>query len=245
MSNPRYFVLLAWVLFHFILGSGAGEVDPAVREEDDFKQQMREAPNRGRGNERARRVKKAGSVGERAGKWPTNIAKLEEYRQLHGDTMVPLGHVTEDGIKLGRWLSAVQKAWILGKMSPERAARLDELGVTKEVPKRKVGKIQANEVENSKDGSSADNPKQNKLSKMMKAVAKYKQANGNLKVPWDYTTETEDGEELKLGLFLKSIGEFPLAHSSVIFFLLLKLFPLYFFITRYEPLTSSPEGFNR
>ena len=61
----------------------------------------------------------------RAERWSENIAKLEEFKELHGG---PGGvHELEAEYGLGKWLRAVTRASLVGKLPPDRAQRLSEL----------------------------------------------------------------------------------------------------------------------
>lgn len=60
--------------------------------------------------------------------WEDAFAAAQAYREAHGDLNVPEGE-SSDGIRLDRWLNAQRRLRAEGKLSHERAARLDTLGV--------------------------------------------------------------------------------------------------------------------
>ncbi|WP_067467871.1 DEAD/DEAH box helicase [Nocardia amamiensis] len=61
--------------------------------------------------------------------WQRTVDALRAFRDVHGHLSVPQGHVTSDGLQLGRWLSSNRSKYRLGQLAPERIAQLDELGV--------------------------------------------------------------------------------------------------------------------
>ncbi len=58
--------------------------------------------------------------------WEEGLAQLRAYSNAHSDTLVPQDFESEDGHRLGKWVS-VQRTK-KDTMSPERRRRLDELG---------------------------------------------------------------------------------------------------------------------
>ena len=43
------------------------------------------------------------------GEWDDNLEQLVQYRETHSDCLVPLRHVSEDGLMLGYWVSSQRK----------------------------------------------------------------------------------------------------------------------------------------
>lgn len=154
----------------------------------------------GRGKKRG-----GGGKSERAEKWQANSQLLLHYKNAHGHAAVPLAHVTEDGAKLGRWLKAVQKAWASGKLAQEKQDFLKGLGVS---PGGGGGAGEGSDGAGSGKGDSNGalgvqklHSRKALIASMMKALAEYKEANGNVDVPWDFETK----DSLKLGMFLKGV----------------------------------------
>ena len=56
-------------------------------------------------------------------RWETVFSYLEKYAEGNGDCLVPADHITEDGIKLGSWVSNTRNR--KDKLSPEQIAKLD------------------------------------------------------------------------------------------------------------------------
>ena len=65
--------------------------------------------------------------------WERHYAACKAYYKEHGDLSVPYDYVTEDGLKLGRWIIAARKyrkSEIKSNyLTPERERMLDELGM--------------------------------------------------------------------------------------------------------------------
>lgn len=61
--------------------------------------------------------------------WQSMCRALEEYARQRGTARVPQSFVTADGKKLGVWLNRVRMDFKRGKLSPQRQAQLEELGV--------------------------------------------------------------------------------------------------------------------
>lgn len=60
--------------------------------------------------------------------WDEFLAELKLYQETQGDTQVPQGYVTPDGIRLGDWCAEQRKAYRSGKLSTQREGSLRELG---------------------------------------------------------------------------------------------------------------------
>jgi hypothetical protein len=59
--------------------------------------------------------------------WDDGYLHLRAFIDLAGHANVPSGYRTEDGFRLGQWISVQRRAAKKGKMSPERKARLQAL----------------------------------------------------------------------------------------------------------------------
>ncbi len=57
--------------------------------------------------------------------WETGYSALKQYKALKGDCRVPRTHTTEDGYRLGMWVSK-QRA-TQAELSEDRRSRLNEL----------------------------------------------------------------------------------------------------------------------
>lgn len=80
--------------------------------------------------ERIARLDALGMVWDLSGaNWERNFDLLLAYVEEHGNARVPISFVTSDGSKLGRWASKQRTHQRRGTLSPERQARLVELGV--------------------------------------------------------------------------------------------------------------------
>lgn len=61
-------------------------------------------------------------------RWEQGYRAAKEYVSAHGNLDVPADHVCADGFRLGKWLSRHRTGSI--RVTPERRARLDALGMT-------------------------------------------------------------------------------------------------------------------
>lgn len=61
--------------------------------------------------------------------WQHELAALSAFRDRYGHVEVPQRHVTDDGFRLGGWLSRCREAYRIGTLDPQRAQQLTELGV--------------------------------------------------------------------------------------------------------------------
>ena len=113
--------------------------------------------------------------------WERNYHAALEYYREHGNLDVPTYYVTEDGVRLGNWITYVRNARKRGRnvrsaeLTPEQIKRLDELGFSWE------GKFHST------------------WDKAYEAACSYKRKYGNLDIPVAYMTE--DG--LRLGRWIR------------------------------------------
>ena len=65
--------------------------------------------------------------------WERNFRYAQAYYQEHGDLLVPVKYVTEDGFKLGKWISNLRDQYANGEkrtvLTEERVARLNAIGM--------------------------------------------------------------------------------------------------------------------
>ena len=65
-------------------------------------------------------------------RWWEKYQVAKTYYQAHGHLNLPVNYVTEEGVKLGMWLSSQRQA-MRGNpnflMTPERKALLDQIGM--------------------------------------------------------------------------------------------------------------------
>lgn len=67
-------------------------------------------------------------VGKNEANWEACYKEAQKYRQAHGNLKVPTGYVTENGIRLGRWIRSQREA--LGTtLSDTRKQKLDAIGM--------------------------------------------------------------------------------------------------------------------
>lgn len=62
-------------------------------------------------------------------RWQTALAEARVYLAAHGHLRVPLRHITETGLRLGACLNRVRADGRAGRLTMERVAALDELGI--------------------------------------------------------------------------------------------------------------------
>jgi superfamily II DNA or RNA helicase len=62
--------------------------------------------------------------------WWDSYGQARAYHRQHGDLAVPVAHVTEDGFRLGAWLTAQRAERNAGAMGADRIRALDEIGMT-------------------------------------------------------------------------------------------------------------------
>ena len=102
--------------------------------------------------------------------WERNYHAAVEYHQKYGNLDVPAYYVTDDGVRLGNWLSNLRSARNgkdskRAELTDEQIQKLDELGFVWE------GKHHST------------------WEKSYLAACAYKKANGNLDIPVAYVTE--------------------------------------------------------
>jgi hypothetical protein len=61
--------------------------------------------------------------------WQHGLAVARAYRMTHPDLRVQQKFVTEEGFRLGAWVSNRRTQRKAGRLSPERIAALDALGM--------------------------------------------------------------------------------------------------------------------
>ncbi len=64
-------------------------------------------------------------------KWEQGFSHLQEYKAAHGTAEVPWNYVTEDGFRLGNWLTNQRRSLKGEKLSAERAMRLEAVGLSR------------------------------------------------------------------------------------------------------------------
>ena len=101
-------------------------------------------------------------------KWQAAYEAAVRYHAAHGDLNVPAEYVDPDGVLLGKWISRQRYAWqnpdrSSAKVTPERKALLDALGMVWEKP--------------------------DSWQHRYEMAAAYKAAHGSLEIPAQYRTE--------------------------------------------------------
>ena len=61
--------------------------------------------------------------------WADGLEQACAYRQAHGHLRVPSDHITPSGFGLGTWIGLQRTEFNAGRLSPQRTAALDELGM--------------------------------------------------------------------------------------------------------------------
>lgn len=129
--------------------------------------------------ERIRRLDSIGMVWDTEdARWDACYAAAKRYYEENGNLLVPRKYVTEDGIKLGVWVSNLRSKFRKGSadsLTPERVRALDAIGML---------------WENRHDAQ---------WEKGYRAACAYYKKHGHLDVPRDYVTD--DG--LKLGAWIR------------------------------------------
>lgn len=69
-----------------------------------------------------------------APQWLDGYARAREFHAGHGHLLIPKGHVTKDGYRLGGWMNDNRNHRREGRLAPDRVARLDALGMVWDVP---------------------------------------------------------------------------------------------------------------
>ncbi|MCD7885010.1 MAG: Helicase associated domain protein [Lachnospiraceae bacterium] len=81
--------------------------------------------------EQIRRLDEIGMIWTKVNdsKWDRGYQAAKEYGSVHGDLRVPARYVTEDGFRLGRWISSQRQAYLNKKLSGTRKEKLDAIGM--------------------------------------------------------------------------------------------------------------------
>ena len=61
--------------------------------------------------------------------WERGFVEAKRYYEDHGDLITPFDYVTPSGFRLGPWLCNQRDAYRAGKIKPERARRLETIGM--------------------------------------------------------------------------------------------------------------------
>ena len=110
-------------------------------------------------------------------RWDMYFAAAERYYREHGDLLVPRGYQTEDGLRLGVWISnqrSKRKRLVRGRLTDDQVQRLSSIGMV------------------------WDSAQDEQWMRYYTAAKTYFEQNGNLRVSKRY--ETDDG--LKLGIWV-------------------------------------------
>ena len=95
--------------------------------------------------------------------WEQGIGAAFAYREQHGDLRVPQWFVTDDGFRLGSWISSRRTQRKAQKLSPDRVAALDALGMIWE-------------------------PHEVSWGRALAAARTYREGHGDLQVPYSFVT---------------------------------------------------------
>ena len=95
-----------------------------------------------------------------------------EYRNEHGDLLVPRKYVTSSGKKLGQWINRARQAYKNGDLSPDKIEKLNAIGMVWD----------------------ASINKEETWNKWYQLAVEYRNEHGDLLVPQDY--KTKSGENL-------------------------------------------------
>lgn len=79
--------------------------------------------------EKMEKLDALGMIWEQDDSWEQKLRRAQEYYETHGDLDIPANHITEDGIALGAWYRGVRNRYREGKLSAERAAKLEAIGI--------------------------------------------------------------------------------------------------------------------
>lgn len=63
-------------------------------------------------------------------KWATYLELARKYHDEHGDLIVPKTYVTEEGVKLGIWISGQRDAYAKGRLTAGQIESLESLGMS-------------------------------------------------------------------------------------------------------------------
>ena len=132
--------------------------------------------------EQIRRLEQIGmNWGERNyRRWMEQYHAAERYYQVHGDLDVPANYVTEDGIKLGKWIATLRHARkkqtdVRTKLTPERIAMLDTIGMQWVKPTAKAKTVRLSREE--------------QWEARLECVKAYQKKYGDLNIPAKYKTD--------------------------------------------------------
>ena len=132
--------------------------------------------------EQIRRLEQIGmNWGERNyHRWMEQYHAAERYYQVHGDLDVPVNYVTEDGIKLGKWIATLRHARkkqtdVRTKLTPERIAMLDTIGMQWVKPTAKAKTVRLSREE--------------QWEARLECVKAYQKKYGDLNIPAKYKTD--------------------------------------------------------
>eukprot|EP00548_Thalassiothrix_antarctica_P015819 CAMPEP_0194178538 /NCGR_PEP_ID=MMETSP0154-20130528/12102_1 /TAXON_ID=1049557 /ORGANISM="Thalassiothrix antarctica, Strain L6-D1" /LENGTH=221 /DNA_ID=CAMNT_0038893509 /DNA_START=42 /DNA_END=707 /DNA_ORIENTATION=- len=87
--------------------------------------------------DREHKLDNIGIIWDHTGSWESTYSLLLEFHQREGDCNVPPRYVTQDGRKLGTWLTNQRSNHRKGKLSKERAQKLDKVGIVWDPLKKK------------------------------------------------------------------------------------------------------------
>ena len=115
-------------------------------------------------------------------RWMEQYHAAERYYWEHGNLDVPAGYVTEDGIKLGKWMTTLRHARrensdVRTKLTPERIAMLDAIGMLWKKPTTQAKATRVSREE--------------QWAVRLECVKAYRKEHGNLEIPAKY--KTKDG----------------------------------------------------
>ena len=113
-------------------------------------------------------------------RWMEQYHAAERYYQVHGDLNVPANYVTEDGIKLGKWIATLRHARkkqtdVRTKLTPERIAMLDTIGMQWVKPTAKAKTVRLSREE--------------QWEARLECVKAYQKKYGDLNIPAKYKTD--------------------------------------------------------
>lgn len=104
--------------------------------------------------------------------WDKMCKLAEEYRNEHGDLLVPNNYKIKSGENLGKWISSVRIAYKSGDLSSDKIEKLNAIGMVWDAPINKEGI----------------------WNKWYKLAVEYRNEHGDLLVPKEY--KTKSGENL-------------------------------------------------
>ncbi|MFI1312769.1 Helicase associated domain protein [Streptomyces albidoflavus] len=72
---------------------------------------------------------KALVVEQTTSSWWTGYGYAHRYHERHGNVAVPSTYITDDGFKLGTWITNARQHWRKGWLRPDRVAALERIGM--------------------------------------------------------------------------------------------------------------------